>query len=254
MHSRKNVILLWVMLLCAVFMTSGCKRDTGEENALVSVKQADMLTDIENSEGEDSEDAGDAAGEKTLDKLNADSEAEKADMSKAEKASADISEAEGVGIIYVDVCGHVKNPGVYQLTKESRVYEAIEKAGGMTKDAASASINQAQQLTDGQQIYIPSKAEHEEGRVRGTSSNGADADGGNTKADIASVAEGNGKVNLNTASKEELLSLTGIGDVKADSIIRYREQHGDFQSVEDIKKIEGIKDGVFNKIKDQITV
>ena len=62
------------------------------------------------------------------------------------------------------------------------------------------------------------------------------------------------KVNLNTASKEELLSLTGIGDVKADSIVKYREEHGSFQSVEDIKKIEGIKDGVFNKIKDRITV
>lgn len=224
MHSRIKVILLWVMLLCAVFMISGCKRDTGEENALVSVDQEDISADIKGDEDEDS---------------------------KSEKTSADTAAKEETGPIYVDVCGHVKNPGVYRLTGESRVYEAIEKAGGVTKDAAAASVNQAERLTDGQQIYIPSKAEQKESCENGAYTSAGESVNGNMKAggDVD-----NGKVNLNTASKEELLSLTGIGDVKADSIIKYREEHGSFQSVEDIKKIEGIKDGVFNKIKDQITV
>lgn len=239
MRSRINVILLWVMLLCAAFMISGCKRDTEEENALVSVGQEDILADIESDEDEGSE----GAGEKILDGSNEDPE--------SEKASADTAAEEETDLIYVDVCGHVKNPGVYQLTGDSRVYEAIEKAGGVTKDAAPASVNQAERLTDGQQIYIPSEADQKEGRENGAYISAGEAVNGNMKA---GGEVDNGKVNLNTASKEELLSLTGIGDVKADSIIRYREEHGSFQSVEDIKKIEGIKDGVFNKIKDQITV
>lgn len=236
MRSRKNIILLWVMLLCAAFMLSGCKRDTKEENALVSVEQTDIPSDIESIE--DGEPAGtkDDTKEENLDESNRTSEAEKS------------------GIIYVDVCGHVKNPGVYQLTEGSRVYEAIEKAGGMAKDAAGVSVNQAERLTDGQQVYIPSEEEQKEGRENGAYPISQDANSRNAKDGIDSGDEDNGKVNLNTASKEELLSLTGIGDVKADSIIKYREEQGSFKSVEDIKKIEGIKDGVFNKIKDQITV
>lgn len=245
MHSRINVILLWVMLLCAAFIMSGCKRDTGEETVLVSVGQEDIPASMGSSEAEDSEDTGDTVEEKTLDGSDENSETEKAGMSK---------EGEETGIIYVDVCGHVKNPGVYQLTEGSRVYEAIEKAGGMTKDAAAACVNQAEHLTDGQQIYIPSEDEQKESCKSGAYPAVEAEDGGNMKTDAAVTSADNGKVNLNTASKEELLSLSGIGDVKADSIIKYREEHGSFQSVEDIKKIEGIKDGVFNKIKDQITV
>lgn len=242
MHSRKNVIILWVMLLCAVFLMEGCKKDTGEENALVSVEQTDLASDIESGEDEESAISGDGEREKTLDQSKADSE--------AEETSADIPEGKETGIIYVDVCGYVKNPGVYELTEESRVYEAIEKAGGMTKNAAAASVNQAERLTDGQQIYIPSEDEQKESRESGTYPAARGADDGNMKTGTADSL----KVNLNTASKEELLSLTGIGDVKADSIVKYREEHGSFQSVEDIKKIEGIKDGVFNKIKDRLTV
>ena len=119
-------------------------------------------------------------------------------------------------------------------------------AGGMTKKAAAEAVNQAGRLTDGQQIYVPSKDEQASGvgSVDGQQASGSTEAGG---------ADG-GKVNLNTASKEELMTLSGIGEVKADAMVRYREEHGSFQSVEDVKKIEGIKDGVFNKIKDQITV
>ena len=160
MHSRKNVIILWVMLLCAVFLMEGCKKDTGEENALVSVEQTDLASDIESGEDEESAISGVGVREKTLDQSKADSE--------AEETSADIPEGKETGIIYVDVCGYVKNPGVYELTEESRVYEAIEKAGGMTKNAAAASVNQAERLTDGQQIYIPSEDEQKGSRESGT--------------------------------------------------------------------------------------
>lgn len=219
MHSGKKAILSWVMLLCAVFAT-GCKGGSGEEDALVCVEQADMPEDIKESPAAE-------------------------DAEKDAKAS---SVDEG-GIIYVDVRGQINNPGVYELTSESRVYEAIEKAGGLMQTAAEAAVNQAERLTDGQQIYIPSEEEWQKaGADKSLTVSGA------AKTGNINGSNSDGKVNLNTASKEEIMTLSGIGEVKADSIIRYREEHGGFQSVEDIKKIEGIKDGVFNKIKNQITI
>lgn len=139
--------------------------------------------------------------------------------------------------IYVYVCGAVSQAGVYELKQDSRVYEAIEKAGGFTQDAAVAEINQAELLKDEQQIYVPFVAEAESQK----------------QEEYQAEAE-SGKVNLNTATKEQLMTLAGIGESKADSIIRYREEQGKFQSIEEIKQIEGIKDGVFQKIKDLITV
>ena len=137
--------------------------------------------------------------------------------------------------IFIHVCGEVNCPGVYELTMGSRIFEAINMAGGITKKAAADSINQAEILTDGQQIYVPSKEEAE-------------------KQGNGSGAASDGKVNINRASKEELMTLSGIGEAKADAIIRYRQENGNFDSIEDIMEIEGIKEGVFRKIQDQITV
>lgn len=139
--------------------------------------------------------------------------------------------------IFVYVCGAVLNEGVYELESGSRVYEAIEKAGGFRENAAVTAVNQAKLLEDEEQIYVPTVEEMEKQQTE----NGT------------AVGEA-GKINLNTASKEELMTLTGIGAAKAESIIRYREQQGGFKSVEEIKQIEGIKDGVYEKIKDNITV
>ncbi len=146
--------------------------------------------------------------------------------------------------ICVYVCGQVNDPGVYELPKDSRLFEALNRAGGMTKDAAEEYLNQAQPLFDGQQIYVPTKEEAENGLPPAVEA--AEQAG-------SSAAEGE-KVNLNQASKEELMGLTGIGEVKAESIIRYREEQGNFKSIEEIMEIDGIKDGVFQKIKDDITV
>ena len=230
MRSRRFIVFLWGMLLCVSLAMAGCRKSAGEENALVSVDETEIPEDREESPDEGS-------GDNTKDAAGAGPNAGEA-LSLADDA--------GTGIIYVDVCGQVKNPGVYQLGAESRVYEAVEMAGGMTKKAAAEAVNQAGRLSDGQQIYVPSKDEQASGvgSVDGQQASGSTEAGG---------ADG-GKVNLNTASKEELMTLSGIGEVKADAMVRYREEHGSFQSVEDVKKIEGIKDGVFNKIKDQITV
>lgn len=137
--------------------------------------------------------------------------------------------------IFVHVCGEVVHPGVYELKAGSRVYEAVKAAGGMSENAAQNFLNQAEILEDGQQIYVPSEEEI------------SDTDSENGRTD-------DGKVNLNQASKEQLMTLPGVGEAKADAIIRYRSEKGDFRSIEEIMEIEGIKEGVFKKIEDWITV
>ncbi len=137
--------------------------------------------------------------------------------------------------IYVYVCGAVKQAGVYELPAGSRVYEAIELAGGLMEEAAAAQINQAEILKDEQQIYVPTQAEAE-------------------KQQTLEAEASDGKINLNTAGQEELMSLPGIGKSKADGIIKYREENGPFQTIEDIMLISGIKEGLFNQIRDKIKV
>lgn len=149
--------------------------------------------------------------------------------------------------IWVYVSGAVRAPGVYELPEGSRLFEVLERAGGMTEAADQTFLNQAELLADGIQIQVWTKEEVASGIVEKETANASGASGGsgNTSA---------GKVNLNTATKEELMTLPGIGEAKADSILTYRESAGSFQSIEQIKEIEGIKDGVFEKIKELITV
>ena len=149
--------------------------------------------------------------------------------------------------LYVHVCGAVNAPGVYELRTDARIYEALETAGGMTEDAAADWINQAEALSDGERIYVPTQEEAEES-AQSVSGQWADPNG-NAGGSVSD------KININTAAKEEeLMTLSGIGASKAESILKYRQEHRKLSSIEDLKKIEGIKDGVFNKIKDDITV
>lgn len=148
-----------------------------------------------------------------------------------EEKSQEISERE----IYVDVSGQVRKPGVYMLLEGNRVFQAIERAGGLTEEANISQLNQAQVLSDGQKIYIPSKDEV-------------------TKEDGKAADANDGKININTAGVEELMTLSGIGKAKAEAIIRYREEQGHFSSIDEIQNVEGIKEGTFQKLKDQITV
>ena len=143
--------------------------------------------------------------------------------------------------VFVYVCGEVRSPGVYELRADARVFEAISSAGGITEDAAPDAVNQARVIVDGEQIYVPTveEAASQQTGVGGTT-----------------VTKGteNIKININTAGKEELMTLTGIGEAKADDILKYREEHGSFGSIEELMQINGIKEGVFNKIKDDITI
>ena len=151
--------------------------------------------------------------------------------------------------IYVDVCGAVNQPGVYSLEPGSRVFQAVEAAGGCSSEAAGEYINQAELLDDGQQIYVPSRQEVEEQKVSG--GNSVMPQGGLPGQELS---ETNGKVNLNTADEAELTSLTGIGATRAQAIILYRQENGPFSSIEEIMNVQGIKEATFEKIKDDIAV
>jgi competence protein ComEA len=158
--------------------------------------------------------------------------------------------------IFVDVCGAVAHPGVYELESGSRVFQAIEAAGGFLPEAAARRINQAQSLVDGEQLYVFTEQEAEE-----LDASGESADQVLTGQDFSAKAQesggessSNGKVNLNTADEATLMTLNGIGESRAKDIISYREAHGGFSAIEEIMNVQGIKEGTFNKIKDDIAV
>lgn len=148
--------------------------------------------------------------------------------------------------LYVFITGCINNPGVYELPEDARVYELVELAGGFTPEADSGYLNLAAYLSDGEKIIVYSAAET--ATMPSASDSLPDSDTGNG-------AEGNrGLINLNTAGKEALMTLPGIGEAKAEGIIKYREENGKFSSVEDVMNISGIKEGAYEKIKDLITV
>lgn len=182
---------------------------------------------------------GGSREEDTLEEFEISEEDGAEDKEAPEENPDDTGQTEGAAV-YVYVCGAVNAPGVYELSGDARVFEALESAGGMTGDASLESVNLARAVVDGEQIYVPTVEEAARGTGVGTESN------------IKSAEQS--KVNINTASRDELMTLTGIGEAKAESIIRYREEHGAFKSVEELMEIEGIKEGVFNKIKDDITI
>ena len=180
-------------------------------------------------------------------------------LAGSEEVSADIqmvSSFEGAleagnaepAVVVVFVCGAVADPGVYEFPEGTRIDEAIKAAGGFLADADKNYVNLAARLTDGVKLQIPTLEEVADGRVGqgDTYSEGSDAD--------TNTGTGNALVNINTATKEQLTSIPGIGDGIAGKIIRYREDNGSFRTKEDIMKVSGIKDKFFAKIRDHITV
>ncbi len=153
-------------------------------------------------------------------------------MTDGNMGTAGVVEAQ---IYYVHVCGEVNNPGVYALPEGSRIFEAVEAAGGLTDLAEERSLNQAKLIEDGMQIAVPNREEA--------------AAQENIQKEIAQ-----GLVNLNAATKEQLMTLPGIGESRAEAILQYREQSGGFQAVEEIMNVSGIKEAAFEKIRDKITI
>lgn len=153
---------------------------------------------------------------------------------------------------YVYICGAVVNPGVYQVTEGTRVFEVIALAGGLTAQADDQWLNQAETVRDGQKLQIYTKEEtaalKEAGQAAGTDGSGEGDPG------TSGGASGEEKVNINTADRNLLMTLPGIGEAKAEAILKYRQEHGNFGSIEDICQVSGIKEAVFSNIEDRITV
>ena len=163
----------------------------------------------------------------------------KNDEEGEENTEEDIKENQ---IIMVHISGEVYSPGLVELEAGSRVIDAVELAGGLKKDADIDRINLAKKLVDEEKIYVPKIGEEE------------------TPIEISAVgmsnntnANTNGQIDINTCTKEELMSLPGIGEVLAQRVIEYREQNP-FKTIEDIKNVSGIGDKKFESIKDLITV
>lgn len=159
--------------------------------------------------------------------------------------------------ICIHVCGAVQMPGVYELQAGSRVYEAVQAAGGFAAEADQNYVNQAQELTDGVKLVIPTVEE----AVKSAGSQAAIAQIGIAAdtlpagtQDSGQSGESDGKININTASEAQLCEIPGIGATRAAAIAAYRESQGAFQKPEDIMKVNGIKEGMYEKIKDSISV
>lgn len=148
------------------------------------------------------------------------------------------------------VCGAVINPGVYKFEEGTRLDEVIALAGGFTEDAATDYLNLAKVVCDSEKIYVPTVDELTECERK----EAAFTDTSNSTGLTVVKSDTEDKVNLNTADIEELTTLPGIGTAKANSILSYREEHGKFQTIEELKNIDGIKEGVFQKIADLIVV
>ncbi len=158
--------------------------------------------------------------------------------------STSVNESEDAEEIYISIQGEIANPGVYLLPGGSRVYELINLAGGVTDNADTASINMVFILQDGMQIIIPSIQSEEEAYVV--------SDDLTAKSNTADSKRK--LVNINTASIQELTSLTGIGDTRAKAIIAYRDSGGVFKKPEDLMNVTGIKSGIYEALKDEICV
>lgn len=147
--------------------------------------------------------------------------------------------------IKVYVCGAVQRPDVYEISADSRIVDAVSAAGGFAIDAYPEAMNLAETVSDGSRIYVPTKEEVDALAV-------VYSDTGSGSGDTTN--DSTGRVNINTATLEELTTLPGIGDTRARAIIDYREQNGAFGNIEDIMQVTGIKEKSFSKIKDSICV
>lgn len=143
--------------------------------------------------------------------------------------------------IQVYVCGEVVTPGVYRLKAGTRICDAVDAAGGFTEEAGREYWNLAEPLTDGQMIFFPTE---EEAKEREASAGRAGA----------LPQEEDGRVNINTAGVAELTTIPGVGETRAQAIVAYRTEHGDFSQIEDIMNVSGIKNALFEKMKEYITI
>ena len=208
------------IMLAVVFVTAFLVACKGEDEAALFPLEKDILA--ENEEPFDSEE----------EKTNGEDVAERIKSTE---------------LIVVHVCGAVKLPGVYELPTGSRSLDAVNAAGGFDADACEDYLNLAKLLEDGMRLEIPTYAKVKEAKAQGM----IISDDGSMSAGAATA---DGLININKADLSQLCTLPGIGESRAESIIAYRQEHGDFQKKEDIMQVTGIKSGMYEKIESLITV
>jgi len=253
MKSRLQVlvVLLFIGIAGAVFVFSG--KNEGKETGLKVVEDISQSSANYSKSGYDKT-AGMTDVDNKKEEFTKNGQGKSVDIQPTAEESPNV----GSGRIFVHVCGAVRREGVYKLPPDARVVDAIRAAGGCTKKAASYGINQAEALKDGVQVYVPTKAELKK------ETNGADrvlesigVEGVRTGLSSQGVNSGEGGdalININLATKEELMKLNGVGEAKAELIITYRQSKGGFGDIKDIMKIKGIKQKFFDKIKDKICI
>lgn len=159
---------------------------------------------------------------------------QKGDVQEADDAVS--QQREG---IYVHVCGAVLSPGVKLLPEGSRVVDALEAAGGFAPEADQAAVNLASILVDGQKIYFPTQEE-----TKGQSEI--------WQSELRNAEMADDRIDINAASVRELQELPGIGSVKADAIVKYRNEHGKFEKLEELLEVPGISKNLYDRIKDMV--
>ena len=164
--------------------------------------------------------------------------------------------------LYFDIKGSVKKPGVYEFTLGDKIIDAINKAGGLTKNATTNNLNLSKKLTNEMVIYVFSKNELTTTKASEPVSNASECKCETIEVNNCvdknttneSTNNETSKININTDNKEKLMTLSGIGSSKADAIIEYRTKNGNFKTTEDIMNVSGISKTIYDKIKDIITV
>lgn len=240
-----------ILLLSLVFWLGGCTR---RDELTLELEQTQSVEQSGGAEPEFSAEGGDTAA-----LTGAEQEMESKDPVLADASSAELQSREKEETqpekIYIHVCGAVESPGVYELEQGQRVCDAVRMAGGFAGDADEDYVNQAERLSDGAKLVIPTREQSAAEKERQTAELGlVEPETAETPQDYGETHGSGEKININTASESELCQIPGVGTTRAAAIVAYREAHGAFQKTEDIMKVSGIKEGTFEKIKDSIRV
>lgn len=231
---NKNQTIRYLLILMSVLVFSGCGRQEGVfYDGSGQIRQDGA---VQEQSGREQNDRNPNSREQN-------------DREEAGAEGQSIPEAQQAGVCFIHICGAVVCPGVYQVPEGSRLFEAISQAGGLSEDACDYMVNQAQIVTDGMQIYIPTVQEAE------TAGSAYPAAGSGAAEWVTGREQAqDGSVNLNSATKELLMTLPGIGESRAEAIIAYRQEHGGFSNVEELMNVSGIKQGVYDRLKERIRV
>lgn len=229
MKNRKKHHIGKTILTCLPMLALLACGAAGEEESLTMLFE--QAVTVETGENTSSSETGTACGDGSLDDGTY-------TLDGTEPGSRDgtgNNTGQVVQTAYVHICGEVMNPGVYEVPADARICDVLLMAGGFTEAAATDCVNMAEKVADGMQVVIPTVEEAYEAAER-------------------AADEAAGRVNLNTASAEQLCTLPGIGESRAKAIIAYREEHGGFETAEEIMQVSGIKEGMYEKLKELIYV